>query len=104
MLIFSLWDDKATGYLCPEALSKNLILQEQKECRFSLNWLISAFFFYLKNIVETKPFEEFYRHLLPCSAGMCTDKNLWNNENEMCKLLTVFLAQQSRVKKPFFVT
>jgi len=49
--------------------------------------------------METKPFEEFYRRIRPCSAGMCTDKNLWNNENEMCKLLTVFLAQQSRAKK-----
>ena len=49
--------------------------------------------------METKTFVEFYRHFLPCSAGMCTDKILWNNENEMCKLLTVFLAQQSRAKK-----
>ena len=45
--------DKATGYLCPEPLSKNLILLEQKECRFSLKWLISAFFFYLN--IEWKP-------------------------------------------------
>ena len=45
--ICGLWDDKAKGKLCPDALSKNLILLEQKECRFSLKWLISAFFFYL---------------------------------------------------------
>ena len=55
--------------------------------------------FLSKYIVETKTFGEFYRHIRPCSAGMCTDKILWNNENEMCKLLTVFLAQQSRAKK-----
>ena len=55
--------------------------------------------FLSKYRMETKPFEEFYRHIQPCSAGMCTDKILWNNENEMCKLLTVFLAQQSWARK-----
>lgn len=55
--------------------------------------------FYLNTLWKPNPIEESYRHLQPCSAGMCTDKILWNNENEMCKLLTVFLAQQSRAKK-----
>lgn len=57
--------------------------------------------FLSKFVLETKPFEESYRHLLPCSAGMCTDKILWNNENEMCKLLTVFLAQTKQVAECF---
>ena len=54
---------------------------------------------FLSKYFETKTLEEFYRCILPCSAGMCTNKILWNNENEMCKLLTVFLAQQSWAKK-----